>query len=149
MLTMQLNFNHLSTNWQLHICPFVVFYLLHLSNVVLFSSKCTYSHTTLTNWFQSQFDCCSVFYFLNRRTERRFEGFNFSEERSHTCEVMPSVKIFQVWARQLQNILIMAIIDREDRLCELMNPKGALWCERDCDIQICAWLSLNQIAPQK
>lgn len=39
---------------------------------------------------------------------------------------MPSVKIFQVGARQLQNILIMAVIDREDRLCELMNPKGAL-----------------------
>lgn len=79
----------------------------------------------LTNWFQSQSDCCSVYYFLNHRTERRFEGFNFSEERSRTCEVSPSVKIFQVRARQLQNILIMPIIDREDRLCELMNPKGA------------------------
>lgn len=62
---------------------------------------------------------------------------------------MPLGKIFQVWARQLQNILIMAVIDREDRLCKLMNSKGALWCERDCDIQICAWLSLNQIAPPK
>lgn len=30
-----------------------------------------------------------------------------------------------VWVRQLQNILITAVIDTEARLCELMNPKGA------------------------
>lgn len=39
---------------------------------------------------------------------------------------MPPVKNIQgVWVRQLQNILITAVIDTEARLCELMNPKRA------------------------
>lgn len=153
-----IQFKHLPNNWQYNVNPYVVFYSL---SAVLYTirSCCTgvlwlatwfslnVPPATSTNWFQPQFDCRSLFYFVSPK--KRKEDSNSSEGSSHTCEVMPSVKIFQVWARQLQNILITAIIDRADRLCELMNPKGALWCEQDCDIQICAWLSLNQIAPQK
>lgn len=49
-----------------------------------------------------------------------------------------SEKYSKVWERQLQNILITAVIDTEARLCELMNPKGAplmwagLWHSDSC-----------------
>lgn len=100
-----IQFKHLPNNWQYNINPYVVFYSL---SAVLYTirSCCTgvlwlatwfslnVPPATSTNWFQPQFDCHSLFYFVSPK--KRKEDSNSSEGSSHTCEVMPSVKIFQV-----------------------------------------------------
>lgn len=62
--------------------------------------------------------------FLICRKERHFE-ISLKGRRRNLWSYASGEKYSGVWVRQLQNILITAVIDTEARLCELMNPKGA------------------------
>lgn len=62
--------------------------------------------------------------FLICRKERRFEN-SPKGGRRNLWSYASGEKYSGLWVRQLQNILITAVIDTEARLCDLMNPKGA------------------------
>lgn len=89
------------------------------------------------NWSKSHYDCRSLFHFFDL-PERKMIWIPLKERSRTLWSYAFSEKYSEVWERQLQNILITAVIDTEARLCELMNPKGAplmwagLWHSDSC-----------------